>query len=506
MNTLSPCSSLAKLVIQASVEWPHNVAVQRGSNELTYADLSIYAQKFACYLMENGVSKGDSVILLLENSLEYVVALTGIFLATGVAVPVNPDVTTKSLQHIGAISNAQVIITREKISDRLSLGDLGVRKIILENEIIAADKDLTSTDKNNLIKRENNEHDVAMVLFTSGTTGPSKGVVLTHSNILANVRSVVQYLKLTSKDSILTILSFFYSYGNSVLLTHLAVGAKVVIENNFIFPNKVVENLQKVRPTGFSGVPSTFYVLLNRSTFPKQDWTFFRYVTQAGGAMQPDTIKELERIMPGVDLYIMYGQTEGSARLSYLNPALLKSKIGSVGQGIPGVKLRLVDDSGGEVQPGEVGEIIARGDNVMRGYLEDEAATSQALRDGWLYTGDLAKIDSEGFFYIVGRKKDIIKTAGYRVSPNEIEEVLARLPEVYDVAVVGLADNMLGEAIVACIVKNKEDLNVEDLIKHCRQNLSFYKVPKKIIFLSELPRTDSGKIRYNVLREICNNL
>lgn len=207
-------------------------------------------------------------------------------------------------------------------------------------------------------------------------------------------------------------------------------------------------------------------------------------------------VRRLKEALPGTDIYIMYGQTEATARLSYLDPAMLHEKAGSVGKAIPGVDLRVVDGRGVQVRPGEMGEIIARGENVMLGYWKDPEETAKVLRDGWLHTGDLATVDEDGFIFIAGRKGEMIKSGAHRISPKEIEEVIASIPGVAEVAVAGRSDEILGERIAAFIVPREEGaIETREVLLYCRQNLPSYKIPHDIIFVRELPKTGSGKVR-----------
>jgi acyl-CoA synthetase (AMP-forming)/AMP-acid ligase II len=278
----------------------------------------------------------------------------------------------------------------------------------------------------------------------------------------------------------------------------------VVIENRFMYPAKVVETLQSERPTGLSGVPSTFYILLNKTTFASHDWSFLRYISQAGGGMRVETTQRLRSILPHTKIFIMYGQTEASARLAYLPPDLLSSKIGSIGIAIPGVDLRVVNEQGDEVTGDEIGEIVARGPNIMQGYLNQDS--DQALRGGWLHTGDMARRDQDGFIYVVARKSDFLKVGSYRISPGEIEEVIGELPGVEDVACVSTEDELLGEAVVACVCCPPQFFDAGLIRSHCLRQLPSYKVPKYVVHEPDIPRTASGKKRYSVLREKYKNL
>ena len=347
--------------------------------------------------------------------------------------------------------------------------------------------------------------DPAIILYTSGTTGQPKGVMLSHANLVANTRSILGYLRLTESDRVMAVLPFFYSYGNSILLTHIAIGGSLVVNRSFLYPNVILDEMQQYDVTGFSGVPSTYAILLNRSTFCERSFPSLRYLTQAGGPMAPDLADRLLRACPGVQLFIMYGQTEASARLSYLPPADLGQKAGSIGLPIPGVTLEVLDPAGSPVPPGTTGEIVASGPNIMLGYWGRPDLTAERLRDGRLWTGDLAYEDEEGYLFIVGRQSDMIKTSAHRIAPQEIEEVLLEHDLVHDVAIIGISDEMLGEAILACVVlREGVSCTEKELVLHCKALLPSFKVPKHVRFLEELPRTSSGKVKRPALRnQVC---
>ena len=246
-------------------------------------------------------------------------------------------------------------------------------------------------------------------MFTSGTTAKPRAVRITHRNIQANTSSIIEYLDLSADDRMLAILQFYYCFGASLLHTHLRVGGSLALANSFVYPEVVLDLMVAAECTGFAGVPSTYQTLLRNSTFPKRQIQSLRKVQQAGGKLQTVLIQELVQAVPNGQVYVMYGQTEATARLSYLPPELLKTKLGSIGRGIPGVTLRVMNESGTEINPGEVGEIYAWGDNVSPGYLDDPEASAQKFVDGVLHTGDLATVDEDGFIYVVDRKADFIK-------------------------------------------------------------------------------------------------
>jgi len=491
-DLLSLCSS-------AAAKYGGRIAAQHGSRQISYAELLACAQAFGTHLRSQGLGAGEFAVLQMENSLEYVVALFGVFAAGATAVPVNPETPASDLNMILSDCGARVLITRDQILARLE------QKIEAPKVVVLA----APFEKNSAVfggapfdGPAPEPSAPAMVLYTSGTTGRPKGTVLTHHNLAANTRSIVEYLGLTCEDSIVNVLPLFHSFGNSVLLTHLAVGGKIIIENRFAFPGQVVQAMQSLRPTGFSGVPTTFYILIHKTNFLQQDWSFLRYISQAGGGMREETVAQLRRSLPKTAIYIMYGQTEASARLSWVPPDMLERKIGSIGVAIPGCELRVVDAAGQPVHGDEVGEIIARGPNIMQGYLNDPEGSAAVLRDGWLYTGDMARVDEDGFLYIAGRKGDFIKSAGYRIGPAEIEEVIAAgAPEIEDVAVFGVPDEVLGEAVAACVCGPREEFDPVRIRNLCMGRMPLWKVPKYVIHTAQIPRTASGKKQYFVLRE-----
>jgi acyl-coenzyme A synthetase/AMP-(fatty) acid ligase len=305
----------------------------------------------------------------------------------------------------------------------------------------------------------------------------------------------------------MVVLPFFYSYGNSILMSHFAVHATLVVHQNLVYPNSVLDMMKKENVTGFSGVPSTYAILLNRSSIRNHRFPNLTYLAQAGGAMSPKLAQELKTILPDVNIFIMYGQTEASARLSYLDPHKLLLKAGSIGKAIPGVTLHLLKPEGKPVTVGETGEIVAQGENIMAGYWEDPAATKSVLREEGLWTGDLARIDDEGYLYIVSRKSELIKSGAHRIGPKEIEEVILEHESVHEVAVFGIEDEILGEAIKACIVlKDHAACTKKQMMRHCRQNLPAYKVPHHFEFLKQLPKTASGKIKKNELKHMLHHV
>jgi acyl-CoA synthetase (AMP-forming)/AMP-acid ligase II len=299
----------------------------------------------------------------------------------------------------------------------------------------------------------------------------------------------------------MVVLPFFYSFGNSVMLTHIAAGATMIVHQSMMYPKVVLDIMQRENVTAISGVPSTFVMLFSTPLVKQYSFPCMRYFAQAGGPLAHKFALEMKNTFPEVDIYIMYGQTEASPRLSYLHPDDFYRKPGSVGKAIPGVTLKLLDTKGRSVQAGDVGEIVACGQNIMQGYWKDPGRTAMVLRKEGLWTGDLAKTDEEGYLYIVGRKSEMIKSGAHRIAPKEIEEIMLEHHAVKAAAVFGVTDEILGEIIVACIIsKTGGDCDKKALFLHCKQNLPGFKVPKHICFVENFPTTGNGKIDKNSLK------
>ncbi|HQK69963.1 MAG TPA: AMP-binding protein, partial [Bacteroidales bacterium] len=281
------------------------------------------------------------------------------------------------------------------------------------------------------------------------------------------------------------------------LHTHLRVGGSIVFNNSFIFLGGVIKSLLDYKCTGFAGVPTHFQVLLRKSdSFKTTSFPDLRYVTQAGGKLAPVFIDEFIEAHPDIRFVVMYGQTEATARLSWLPPELWESRKGSMGKGVPGVELRVVNEKGELIRPGETGEVIARGDNIMMGYYADEEGTKKTIRDGWLYTGDLGTVDEEGYIYLTARSKEIIKVRGKRISPKEIEAVILSLPDVIDCTVEGIEDEIEGEKLKATVIIRKDpaqEITSDFLIEYCSGRLELFKVPQIYDIKEELTISSTGK-------------
>ena len=495
---------------------PDKIAAIHLENRISYGELYKRSRLVADYIGSLNLVNGARVGILFENSVEYIYLYFAIFGAGYVPVPLDTSLKSERLAFILSDCGASGLIIQGKFQKHLPMLlklDTTIKEIITDNKIQSDfpgvnigliqniipvengnDAKLLESNANKLNHKDASE-ELAAIFYTSGSTGAPKGVMLSHKNLLSNTYSTIEYLELEADDSVMVILPFYYIYGNSLLLTHVACGGTVVIDNRFMYPEIILKTMDKEKVTGFSGVPSNFMILLSKSSFPDKEFKHLRYFTQAGGSMAPEVIAKLKKAFPAKQIFIMYGQTEASPRVSYLPPAQLENKIGSIGIPIPGVEIKIMNEDGIEIPNGESGELAVGGDNVMLGYWNPEDEDSQVIRNGLLFTGDLAKKDDDGFIYIIGRKKEIIKSGGNRVSVKEIEDRILEHEQVIEVAVFGVADDILGEAIKAVIVpKEFCKLSDDEVRRFCRVKLAEFKIPKQIEFIDSLPKYQSGKI------------
>ncbi len=457
---------------------------------ISFSRLYHNSLKLAGYL--NGVlGENKNILLIAPNSIFFITAYLAIIKSGNVAVPLNPEIEHKNLSFIQNLCETELLIATSQIINKHKPENISIIDNTKYDEILSGSQPVVVS------KDQLNEKRLAEIIFTSGSTGEPKGVMISHKNLIANTSSIISYLNLSDSDTMLVVLPFYYCYGLSLLHTHLRVGGSIVLNNMFIMLGGVINHLKQFNCTGFAGVPSHFQILLRKSdSFKNEHFPDLKYVTQAGGKLHDVFILEFIKAFPLIKFYVMYGQTEATARLSYLPPEKLPEKVGSCGKGIPGVQLKVVNEHGTEISKGEQGEIIAYGDNIMTGYYKDEQGTNQTLRNGWLHTGDLATLDGEGYIYLTARKKEIIKVGGKRISPKEIEEVILTIPEVIDCNIVGLYDDILGETMKATVVLTESaqnEMTEDDIKRYCAESLPAFKIPQIIAFQEKITISATGK-------------
>ncbi len=437
------------------------------------------------------IGQKQNVMIISVNSLFFIQAYLAVIKSGNICIPIDPGIEKENFAYIHRMTCPRLIFSTRDVSRKLPLD---------ERNCVYPDSDFIK-DCNNLVvlndQDQQNENDCAEIIFTSGSAGKPKGVMLSHKNLITNTSSILSYLNISADYRMLVVLPFYYCYGLSLLHTHLRSGGSIVLNNTFIFLGRVIRDLIDYNCTGFAGVPSHFQILLRKSdSFKKTAFPALRYVTQAGGGLATTFIDEFRESFPDVKFYVMYGQTEATARLSYLAPEMYEQKKGSIGKGIPGVELKVINEQNQDVNPGETGEIIARGDNIMMGYYPDLKCGSKVIRNGWLYTGDLGTVDIDGYIYLTARKKEIIKIRGKRISPKEIETVILQLPEIIACTIEGVKDSILGEAIKATIIvssKNTITLNEKSIKHYCQKYLAIYKIPHIIEIKEQIIIDATGK-------------
>jgi long-chain acyl-CoA synthetase len=484
--------NLADNLTRAAQLHPDNVAIRLDDATLTYAELDAASQLMAGLLAERGVQPGDRVGILLPNVPHWAVIYFGVLRAGAVAVPMNPLLKEREVAYYLSDSGAKLIFAWHGFLDE---AQAGAKLADAELQVVdPADFQAllqSSTPVAGVVDRD--PQDTAVVLYTSGTTGQPKGAELTHLNISRNVELVVDdLLSLTSDDVIFGGLPLFHVFGQTAALNAaVAAGATLTLLPRFE-PTKALEVLARDKVTVFEAVPTMFVALLNHPERASYDVSGIRVCVTGGSAMPVEVMRGFEEAL-GCVILEGYGLSETSPLASCNLPG--KRKPGSIGTPVSGVQFRLVDDEGNDVAPGDVGEIAIKGHNVMKGYWNKPDATAAAIKDGWFHTGDVARKDEEGFYFIVDRKKDLVIRGGYNVYPREIEEVFYEHPAVAEVAVIGFAHDELGEEIGAVVaLKPGAATDAAELQAFVKDKVAAYKYPRRVELVDALPKGPTGKI------------
>ena len=457
---------------------------------------------------------------MLENSVDYIAAYYGVLKIGAVATPLNPSLKPDGLMQLLKHLRPSVVMAgfkSERLLAAVKIHESDLKIMILKSPRSdwkgSAFKVATFEEALNGSGRSETtvpigEEDLASIIYTSGSTGKPKGVMLTHKNIVQNTLSICSYLSITNKDIQMIVLPFFYVMGKSLLNTHIAKGASVVLNNKFMYPADVVHQMLEEKVTAFSGVPSTYAYLLNKSPLMKYRNAFesLRYCTQAGGHMSKAIKIELRKTLPEhTQIIVMYGATEASARLTYLSADKYEAKMESIGKPIPNVIVRIVDENGNEVPKGVEGELVASGPNIMMGYWQDPDDTARVLKDNDYYTGDIGYRDEDGYLFVTRRKDDIIKVGGHRINPVEIEDCMMETGELIEVSVVGISDDMLGNKLVALVVPKNDTFSEQSFLLACAAKLPKHKQPAEIKTMRTLPKNANGKIEKDKCRQIAHS-
>ncbi len=477
----------------------NQVALLGGGEKITYQTLRRMTAQIAVQLRADGIKPNDRVALLGVNSPFWVASYIAIFHIGAVVVPLPTTIQPDEFKEIKRFAEIKAICLSQRSARRLAEGATDGLSLIFDDQL-AAMPDVSLHDVP--IHPIDGEHTEAALMLTSGTTSRPKLVRVSHGNLHANTNSIIEYLKLTAVDRIMIAMPLYYCFGLSLLHTHLQVGGSVVLNNMFAFPESILNDIETTQCTGFAGVPFMYHTLLRKTTMAKRPFPHLKKIQQAGGHLPPVLVEELRKAVPHADIFVMYGQTEATARLSWLPPDRLDDKLGSIGQAIPNTEIRIVDKEGRDVAQGEVGELMAFGGCITLGYLNNEKATAEKYVNGGLHTGDLGYVDEDGFIFVVDRESDILKPLGTRVSSKKIESIIMELPQLVFAAAVGVPDLAKGEAIYIYAVRaTNADISEKDILDHCKKRLARGTVPTAVIFIKEMPLNANGKVVRPLLRQ-----
>ncbi|SEI80119.1 long-chain acyl-CoA synthetase [Bhargavaea ginsengi] len=479
---------------------PDKVYTSFEGREWTYGEFRERAERVAAYFQRKGYKPGDVIALLAGNSDSFVAAYFGVQLGGFILMPVNTKLTAREIGYIFEHSEAKSLIVDEVL--RKTADDTGVsfREVL---EIGVSGEFDAILEDGSLIPEpvDPKADETAVIMYTSGTTGKPKGVMLTHRNLLETAEIWAEAMDVTSADQMQITTPLFHCAASHVFMNAVSVsGGSLIIETAFS-PDRTVKTLEESRATMFFGVPAMFAILLNRPDIGELNVPDLRLFCYGAAPMPYELVKKLKEIFPGVKVQNLYGQTENTPAATTLKDHYALDKIGSVGEALPRTEVRVVDEEGRTLPPGQVGEIVVKGPQVMKGYLKNEEETARTIRDGWMYSGDLGRTDEDGLLYIVDRKKDMIIRGGENIYPLEVEEVLFQIPEVLEAAVVGVPHPVYGEVPKAfVVVKEGKELGEEQIFEYCAQNLAKFKLPAEVEFLDVLPRNASGKVLKHTLR------
>ncbi len=504
---------LQEFLENTSERLPQKTALIAGAARLTWGEIETRANRLARSLTGAGVEYGDRVAVLMDNSPETVISIFGILKADAVFVALNPTIKAEKLAYILDNCRATALITHS--SKWSTAGGAAASAKSLRTVIVAGDPveiegashavlswdDAAENGDISIPPRKAIDIDLASLIYTSGTTGNPKGVMLTHRNMVSASTSITTYLENVEDDIILSVLPLSFDYGLYQAIMAAQFGGTLVLERSFLYPYAVINLMKKERVTGLPIVPTISAILLQLEKLREESFPHLRYLTNTAAALPVSHILGLQEIFPDAAIYSMYGLTE-CKRVSYLPPSELKTRPTSVGRGMPNEQVYIVDEDDNVITaPDTLGELVVRGTNVMKGYWELPEETDRMLRPGpcpWekvLYTGDLFTMDKDGYLYFLSRKDDIIKSRGEKVSPKEVESVLYEMPDIVEAAVVGVEDEILGEAVKAFVVlKEGSTRTGKEILAWCMKHLEDFMVPKTVEFRDSLPKTSSGKI------------
>ncbi|MBS2970097.1 long-chain fatty acid--CoA ligase [Metabacillus sp. KIGAM252] len=517
-NCLIPDIPIHEMLRSTAEMHGEKTAITFYKKTFSYKELAGLAGEFAAALQKNGVQKGDRVAIMLPNCPQYVIAYYGILAAGGIVTQVNPMLMERELSHILTDSGAKTLIVYDLLYPKAEavLEETSVKQAVTVSLTPGhTEKPASAAFSFNSFLAEAEgppahvpiepEHDIAVLQYTGGTTGRSKGAMLSHRNLVANVYQSYEFFKhdvVIGEEKSLSVIPFFHVFGMTSCMNLSVLTASCMVLLPRFDLEEVLQTIKEEQPTMFPGVPTMYVALTSHPKAEEYDLSSIRICNSGSAPMPVELLREFER-KTGANILEGYGLSEASP-CTHCNPNFGERKPGSVGIGFPKTAYKIVDVATGleELPNGELGEVVISGPQIMKGYWNMPEETAAALRDGWLFTGDLARVDDEGYLYIVDRKKDLIIASGYNIYPRDVEEVLYEHPAVQEAVVIGVPDPYRGETVKAILVcKEGKSASAEEMIEFCRNQMAAYKVPREVEFRAELPKTNVGKILRRALRE-----
>jgi long-chain acyl-CoA synthetase len=515
-----PQRVLGEALISSAIKYPSKTAIIIETKEYSYSKLKESAEKFAKHLVHTGVKKGDRVAIFMNNSWQCIVSIYGITLAGGAFLVINPQTKASKLQYILNDSGTKILISESLLSNEFSMAledSADIKELIISGDTYNIDRfsHIKLADFEVIVSENNSQivlpkpipNDLAALIYTSGSTGFPKGVMMSHLSMVFTSWSLIEYLRLSEEDRILLLLPLAFDYGLYQLLMSVTIGGSLIVEQSFIFQTSVYKQIELFKPTVFPGVPTIFAKMITTHKKIGISFDCINKVTNTAATLPIEFIPDLKKIFPNALIFKMYGLTE-CKRVCYLEPELIDIKPGSVGKAIPGTEVFLLSQENNPVLPGERGILYIRGPHIMMGYWNKEELSKEMLKRGnltgekILCSNDWFEMDEDGFLYFLGRTDDIIKTRGEKVSPTEIENVIYKIDGIKEVAVIGISDEIEGEAIIAFITTHGNMVMDEKKIKKiCISNLELFMVPKLYIFIDEMPKNSNGKIDKKELKK-----
>lgn len=516
-----PQRVLGEALLCSAREHPDKTAIIIRTREYSYSSLRQNAERLAGHLSVAGIKKGDRVAVYMNNSWQSIISIYGITLSGAAFLVINPQTKADKLQYILNDSGAKILISESILHNELSIalqGTIDIHEVIISGDInklpglpsirFADFDESVSVDRPDAILPKIIPNDLAALIYTSGSTGFPKGVMMTHQSMVFASWSLIEYLRLSESDRIILLLPLAFDYGLYQLLMAVTIGGSLIVEQSFTFQTSVYKQIEMFRPTVFPGVPTIYAMMIATNKKTGLSFDCIKKVTNTAAALPPEFIPDLKKIFPEALIFKMYGLTE-CKRVCYLEPELVDLKSESVGKAIPGTEVFLLSPEGKPVPPGERGILHIRGPHVMLGYWHKEDLSREMLRSGnlpgerILCSNDWFKMDEEGFLYFLGRTDDIIKTRGEKVSPAEVENVIYKIDGIREVAVIGIPDEIMGEAIIAYVTTHGQlKLTEKEILKECTSKLELFMIPQHVIFLGEMPKSSNSKIDKKELKKM----